>query len=99
MSRRGRANRPRGLSLCSAARTAAAGGRAADDLEFEEVSEEAFAFGGEDGFGVELDAVDGESFVLQAHDFAFGGFGGDFQDVGQGVAFDDERVVAGGFER
>ena len=53
---------------------------------------------GEDGFGVELDAVDGEGAVGEAHDFAFGGFGGDFEAGGEGFAFDDEGVVAGGFE-
>ena len=47
---------------------------------------------------MELDTVDGEGFVLQAHDFAFGGFRGDFQDVGQGFAFDDEGVIARGLE-
>ena len=53
---------------------------------------------GEDGLGVELDAVDGEGAVGEAHDFAFGGFGGDFEAGGEGFAFDDEGVVAGGFE-
>lgn len=47
---------------------------------------------------MELDAVDGKRLVLQAHDFAFGRFGGDSEDVGQGVAFDDERMVARGLE-
>jgi hypothetical protein len=50
--------------------------------EIQEVFEEMFAFGREDGLRVELDTVDGEGFVLQAHDFAFGRFGGDFQDIG-----------------
>ena len=53
---------------------------------------------GEDRLGVELDAVDGEVTVGEAHDFAFGGFGGDFQAGREGFAFDDEGVVAGGFE-
>ena len=53
---------------------------------------------GEDGFGVELDAVDGQFAVGEAHDFAFGGFGGDFEAGGEGFAFDDEGVVAGGLE-
>lgn len=47
---------------------------------------------------MELDAVDGEVAVGEAHDFAFGGFGGDFEAGGEGFAFDDEGVVAGGFE-
>jgi hypothetical protein len=74
-------------------------GQAKPPLELEKIFQEAFTFGREDGLRVKLDSVDGERFVLQAHDFAFGCFGGDFKDVGQGVAFDDERVVAGGFER
>ena len=53
---------------------------------------------GEDGLGVELDAVDGQFAVGEAHDFAFGGFGGDFEAGREGFAFDDEGVVAGGFE-
>ncbi len=53
---------------------------------------------GEDGLGVELDAVDGKFAVGEAHDFAFGGFGGDFKAGREGFAFDDEGVVAGGFE-
>ena len=47
---------------------------------------------------MELDAVDGQVAVGEAHDFAFGGFGGDFEAGGEGFAFDDEGVVAGGFE-
>lgn len=48
---------------------------------------------------MELDAPDGKGFVADAHDFAFVGFGGDFEAVGEGFFFDDERVVAGGGER
>lgn len=33
------------------------------------------------------------------HDFAFGGFGGDIEAVREGLALDDERVVADGVER
>ncbi len=67
--------------------------------ELEEIDEDALAVFGEDGFGMELDAPDGELFVAEAHDFAFGfGFGGDLEGVGQRVAFDEERVVAGGGE-
>ena len=47
---------------------------------------------------MELDAVDGEVAVGEAHDFAFGGFGGDFKAGREGFAFDNEGVVAGGFE-
>ena len=53
---------------------------------------------GQDRLGVELDAVDGEVAVGEAHDFAFGGFSGDFEAGGEGFAFDNEGVVAGGFE-
>ena len=53
---------------------------------------------GQDRLGVELDAVDGEVAVGEAHDFAFGGFGGDFEAGREGFAFDDEGMVAGGFE-
>jgi hypothetical protein len=53
---------------------------------------------GENRFGMELDTVDGEVAVGEAHDFAFGGFGGDFEAGREGFAFDDEGMVAGGFE-
>ena len=82
------------------------GGAAGDDgdaagagrLQLEEIFQQAFAFRGEDGFRVELHAVDGEGLMLQAHDFALGCFGGDFEDVREGVALDDEGVVSRGFE-
>ena len=47
---------------------------------------------------MELDAVDGQFAVGEAHDFAFGGFGGDFEAGGKGFTADYEGVVAGGFE-
>ena len=47
---------------------------------------------------MELDAVNGQFAVGKAHDFAFGGFGGDFEAAGEGFAFDDEGVVAGCLE-
>ncbi len=53
---------------------------------------------GEDAFGMELDAPDREVLVADAHDFAFVGFGSDFEAVGEGIALDDERVIAGGGE-
>ena len=53
---------------------------------------------GQTRLGVELYAVDGQFAVGEAHDFAFGGFGGDFEAGRKGFAFDDEGVVAGGFE-
>ena len=54
---------------------------------------------GEDRLGVELHALDRQLAVAQAHDRAVGGLGGDLEHVGQAVAVDDQRVVAGGLER
>ena len=67
-------------------------------MHLQKILQHLLAVLGEDGFGVELDAVDGQFAVGEAHDFAFGGFGGDFEAGGEGFAFDDEGVVAGGFE-
>ena len=64
----------------------------------QEVAEEGETCGGEDGFGVELDAFDGKLAVAEAHDDAVGGFGGDFEAARQRAAFDDERMIARGFE-
>ncbi len=68
----------------------------------QEVGDEALAVVGKDGFGVELDAFDGEGLVAEAHDGAgVGGAGargdarGDLELFGDGVLADDERVVAG----
>ena len=47
---------------------------------------------------MELDAPDGKLLVFDAHDFAFVGFGRDFEAIGQCVALDDEGVIAGGGE-
>ena len=47
---------------------------------------------------MELDAEDGQFAVGETHDFGFGGFGRDFEAGREGFAFDDEGVVAGGFE-
>ncbi len=54
---------------------------------------------GEDGLGVELNAVDRKLLVHEAHDGAILSFRGDLQAIGQGVALDDEGVVAGGCDR
>src|ERR1017187_2826896 len=68
--------------------------------ELEEIGENGFAFLGEDGLGVELDAPDGKLPVANAHDFAFGfGFGSDLEGVGECVALDKKRVITGGGER
>ena len=53
----------------------------------------------EDRFGVKLHAFDVEFAVPHAHDDAVGCFGGYLKAVGHGGPVDDERVVAGGFER
>src|SRR5579859_1773485 len=45
---------------------------------------------------MELHAPDRKILVPDAHDFAFVSFSGDFQTVGQGVALDDEGVIARG---
>lgn len=47
---------------------------------------------------MELYAPYGEFAVAQPHDFALGGLGGDLEAVGEGLALDDEGVVAGGGE-
>src|SRR5690349_8329090 len=47
---------------------------------------------------MELHAPDRKILVPDAHDFAFVGFGGDFQAIGQVVALDDEGVIARGGE-
>ena len=51
----------------------------------------------QEGFRVELDPVEGKMSVLQAHDDAVLGPGGDFQV--RGVGLGHEGVVAGGAER
>ena len=52
-------------------------------LRLQKILQHLFSVLGEDGFGVELDAVDGQFAVGEAHDFAFGGFGGDFEAGGR----------------
>jgi hypothetical protein len=47
---------------------------------------------------MELHAVEGPSFVADAHDFFFSGPGGDDEIFRQGAGADDEAMVAGGFE-
>ena len=65
----------------------------------QEVLEHLHAVLGQDGLRVELDAVDWEFFVHQAHDGAALGLSSDLQAIGQGVALDDEGVIAGGSDR
>ena len=45
---------------------------------------------GQDAFGMKLHAVDRVFFVADAHDFAFVGFGSDFQKGREAFALDDE---------
>lgn len=66
--------------------------------QLEEIPQKLLSFGGEDGFGVELDAVDGELAVLKPHDLALGGLGRDPEEIRQGVPLHDERMVARGLE-
>lgn len=63
-------------------------------VEFQKVIEQFHSGGGEDGFGMILDADHGEFLVLDAHDFPFFGPGGDGKAVGNGLALDDEGVIA-----
>ncbi len=64
----------------------------------QEVGQQFGAVEGEEGFGVELDAVEGPGFVAEGHDFFFVGPGGDDEVIGEGAGADDEAVVAGGVE-
>jgi len=66
--------------------------------KLEEILQQALAILREDGFRVELHAVDRVFLVHQAHDLAFLGPCGDFEAIRQGLALDDERVVARGLE-
>ena len=49
---------------------------------------------GGDALGMELDTMDRQLAVLQAHDGAVCQFCGDFKAVGQAGAFDHKRVIA-----
>src|SRR5262249_52693585 len=66
--------------------------REAGDLE--EVGKQGMAVLGGDAFGVELDAMHRMLLVLQPHDEAVGGPGGDRKAAGQAFALDDQRVIA-----
>src|SRR5919202_111960 len=66
--------------------------------QLQKIREQLLPFGRQYRLGVELHALDLHAAVAQAHDEAVGRGGGDFQAVGQGVALDDERVVAPGWE-
>ena len=78
-----------------------AGGRlAASFLVFvQEVLEQVVTAFGQDGFGVELHALDGQRLVADAHDFAVVGPRGDVEAVGQRLALDGQRMVTGAGQR
>ena len=47
---------------------------------------------------MKLDAVDWKLSMLQAHDFAVVGLGGDFERIGQRFALYNERMIARRFQ-
>ena len=47
---------------------------------------------------MKLDAVDRELSMLQSHNFAVLGLGGDFERIGQRFAAHDQRMIACRFE-
>ena len=59
-------------------------------LQRQEVLEELFAGIGEDGLGMELDALDSVAAVTKAHDDAVVGLRGDRQFARQGFFLDDQ---------
>src|SRR5688572_19725252 len=63
-------------------------------LELQEVPQQPLPFEREDRLGVKLHAVDRVLAMAQTHDLALRRLGGDFQRLGEGVAFHDERMVA-----
>src|SRR5688572_33039217 len=73
-------------------------GQRMGSVQGEKVLENLHTTLGGDGFRMELDPVNGEFFVLQAHYFPLGGFGGDFEAVRQAGALDQQGMVAGGGE-
>ena len=69
-----------------------------DAGKVEEVDKQLMAVLRGDALGMELHAVHRIAFVLQAHDHAVGGLGGDLQRVGQALALDHQRMIARGRE-
>src|SRR5687767_13430118 len=67
-------------------------------LHLQEVGQHQLAVFGQDRFGVELDALDRQFFVTQAHYQAVGRFGRDLKGIGKRVAFYHKRVIAAGVE-
>src|SRR4029079_3855442 len=64
--------------------------------KIEEVGDELMPVRVRDALGVELNSVHGIALVLQAHDHAVGGLGGDLQHIGKAPPLDHEGVVARG---
>src|ERR1043165_6806987 len=73
--------------------------RTAKLLELEEILQNLAPALGENTFRMELNSPDGIQLVLYAHDFSFLGLGSNLQAVGQGIALDDQRMIAGCRER
>ena len=67
--------------------------------EFQEVLQDHNSFFGGKGFGMELNAPNGEVFVSDSHDFPFVRMSGDGKAIGQRRGFHDKRMIAGRDER
>src|SRR3990170_3532301 len=66
--------------------------------KIEKVGKQLMAVLRSDALGMELDAVHGKALVLHAHDHPVRRLRRDFQRFWEGVALDDQRMVAGGGE-
>ena len=69
-----------------------------DAGKIEEIGEQLMAVLRGDALGMELHAVHRIALVLQAHDHAVVGLGGDLERVRQAAALDDQRMIARGGE-
>ena len=66
--------------------------------EIQEVLQDHNSFFGGKGFGMELNAPNGEIFVPDSHDLPLVRMSGYGKTIGQGRRFHDKRMVAGGDE-
>src|SRR5579885_201976 len=57
------------------------------------------SFGGPDGLGMELHALDAKRAMAEAHDLVFRCASADFEAFGHRIPFDDQRMVAHRVER
>src|SRR5712692_4146118 len=73
-------------------------GRGRRARQSEEVAQERLALARQDGLRVELDALDGEMTMAQAHDLAVLSSRGDLEDGGETLVEHHQRVVARGIE-